>query len=152
MPCYVFCICLLTNIYQKYKSVALGDQLVISLCVAYGNTWFYLLYTAAERPPADINLFKENCEGSLWCSFSMNQREGLQRPLKGDSEAPDAIGTAVYCVLSGLSSSREYHALVRSFGLNSCQISMPPSRDLCCSKFKAFPQRVLIIPQDCHVS
>ena len=25
--CYVFCICLLTNKYQKYKSVELGDQL-----------------------------------------------------------------------------------------------------------------------------
>ena len=27
LPCYVFCICLLTNKYQKYKSVELGDQL-----------------------------------------------------------------------------------------------------------------------------
>ena len=26
-PCYVFCICMLTNKYQKYKSVELGDQL-----------------------------------------------------------------------------------------------------------------------------
>ena len=26
-PCYVFCICLLTYKYQKYKSVELGDQL-----------------------------------------------------------------------------------------------------------------------------
>ena len=28
LPCYVFCICLLTNKYQKYKSVELGDQLL----------------------------------------------------------------------------------------------------------------------------
>ena len=27
LPCYVFCICLFTNKYQKYKSVELGDQL-----------------------------------------------------------------------------------------------------------------------------
>ena len=27
LPCYVFCICLLTNKYQKYKSVELDDQL-----------------------------------------------------------------------------------------------------------------------------
>ena len=27
LPCYVFRICLLTNKYQKYKSVELGDQL-----------------------------------------------------------------------------------------------------------------------------
>ena len=27
LPCYVFCICLLTYKYQKYKSVELGDQL-----------------------------------------------------------------------------------------------------------------------------
>ena len=27
--CYVFCICLLTYRYQKYKSVELGDQLEI---------------------------------------------------------------------------------------------------------------------------
>ena len=26
LPCYVFCICLLTNRYQKYKSVELADQ------------------------------------------------------------------------------------------------------------------------------
>ena len=29
LPCYVFCICLSTNKYQKYKSVELGDQLII---------------------------------------------------------------------------------------------------------------------------
>ena len=27
LPCYVFCICMLTNKYQKYNSVELGDQL-----------------------------------------------------------------------------------------------------------------------------
>ena len=30
LPCYVFCICMLTNKYQKYKSVELGDQLGVS--------------------------------------------------------------------------------------------------------------------------
>ena len=30
LPCYVFCICLLTNKYQKYKSVELGDQLLLA--------------------------------------------------------------------------------------------------------------------------
>ena len=29
LPCYVFCICLLTYKYQKYKSVELGGQLII---------------------------------------------------------------------------------------------------------------------------
>ena len=28
LPYYVFCICLLTNKYQKYKAVELGDQLM----------------------------------------------------------------------------------------------------------------------------
>ena len=32
LPCYVFCICLLTNKDQKYKSVELGHQL-ISYCL-----------------------------------------------------------------------------------------------------------------------
>ena len=35
LPCYVFCICLLTtNKYQKYKSVELGDQLVLHKAIA----------------------------------------------------------------------------------------------------------------------
>ena len=34
LPCYVFCICLLTNKYQKYKSVELGDQLLQSAFAA----------------------------------------------------------------------------------------------------------------------
>ena len=79
--------------------------------------------------------------------FKKNQRGAS----KGDREAPDAIGTAVYCVLSGLSSSREYHALVRSFGLNSCQISMSPRPpDLYCSQYTIHPLK--IISQGYHVS
>ena len=36
LPCYVFCICLLTytNRYQKYKSVELGDQLQKSILIS----------------------------------------------------------------------------------------------------------------------
>ena len=33
LPCYVFSICLLTNRYQKYKSVEWGDQLCIAQIV-----------------------------------------------------------------------------------------------------------------------
>ena len=55
LPCYVFRICLLTNIYQKYKSVELGDQLYLTL--------FHKLLTAHVLDK--LMILKSRCMGEI---------------------------------------------------------------------------------------
>ena len=99
------------DIWQTQKSKVRRSDIAgsVFLWVAYGDTCFYLLYTAAERPPADINLFQRKLypfdKGSTPPAmvFSMNQRRSEWDFQKRHREAPDAISTSVYCVLHSLS-------------------------------------------------
>ena len=62
LPCYVVCICLSTNRYQKYKSVELGDQL----------EWYP---TRSQPPPciASLDIFWPNTYSYLWAQGQLRQ-------------------------------------------------------------------------------
>ena len=83
LPCYVFCICMLTNKYQKYKSVELGDQLK-----RYEKAIFFFILIASSE------LVRPILPPIEWCVTRALRRTGPKRDGCEPSSEPSAANAS----------------------------------------------------------